>query len=1245
MKFTDAQQAAIDIRDKTLLVSAAAGSGKTFTLTQRILKSIIEDERDISRMLIVTFTRAAAAELKAKISKTLSAAIAEHPDDDHLQKQLVKLGSANICTIDSFFTTPVRTNFEKLGLPASVRLADDAELDQLRRESMKQAIESFLSGDDSDKAKALSELMSIISPARDNSNVIPTFIDTYQRLSTAPEGIERLKSHADRMKESANNDFFDTVEGGIIYDEILSRVSYAKNTFEKCLADFEKLTLVGSYYSSCFANDKAKCEDLLAKIKERKYSTAREVFAGFSVGRITSVPANVKDESFEYYQKLRTKVNKVLKEIPEHYLSDTPEEISACFIKASELCLTAYSLLADFERRYSEEKIKKGFCEFADMPKFMLRLLTNPDGSPSEYCMSLRECFDEVYIDEYQDVNEIQDKIFALIGDRHRFMVGDIKQSIYGFREAEPSIFANYRNKFKLHNKDDESSISAPENTIFMSDNFRCDENVIKFTNTVCSRVFSAFADSIGYTPNDDLVFSKGKPYPEYQSPAVEISIVTPEDESIYENAVDEAIDEQETNLSDKKKEDEKKLSDEACVTANEILRLLQCEKKADGTPIREGDIAVLVRSHNHAKPLMLALDILGIKYTSSSGNNFSDPYMLLLTDLLTVINNPRSDIPLCRLLTTATDTSESILAFEDMVDIRQNAPENYSLYDAMISFVEVGEDSELASKCREFISEVDRLRRLSNRVSADKLLRTLSSVERYSYLVETDAYVYLLDCACQYVKRTWNGLGNFLTYLNRLSTLGTSSSEHSSSDKSAVSIMTMHQSKGLEFCACFLFGLGKSINLADSRNPMIYSKELGLSFKLPPQSPDGDVFERIRTRYVTNPLWKAADIVIRNKQIEEEARILYVALTRARERLYLSASTRKAYNDLLTDALNCADLPYSIRKSKSYFETIMLALSKAEWNDDIFKARIYHKGYVDLASSSFFIKPTSTSASKESSDELELARLLEEGSQYDEKEKLLASLPSKVAASKVSPSMLDDSVFLPIPTGLLFSEGNEDTRDISRDSIESIRNRIMLMRSHNVNFDSLLEVNKKPTASEKGTATHLFLQFCNYKNVDENGLDAEIERLRTERFISDRTAKIIDRRQLEGFFKSELYSSIRTAAKVHREFRFRIFRPASDFTKNEELKSLIEDKKIFVQGSIDLIIEDMHGNLTLCDYKTDKVSAEEKVDRDLLLKNLKEKHGEQLLQYEYAIKRIFNQTPKNKYIYLTSLGEAIEIS
>lgn len=1247
MKFTDAQQAAIDVRGKTLLVSAAAGSGKTFTLTQRILRSIIEEERDISRMLIVTFTRAAASELKAKISKTLSQAIAEHPESVHLQNQLLKLGSANICTIDSFFTTPVRANFEKLGLPSSIRLADDAELDPIRRKMMRESIEALLGNVtlESVRENAIGQLMTIISPARDSSGVIPALIDTYKRLVTSPEGINRLGRHAKRLSDSASKDFFETDEGCAILQEITSRVTFAIKSCEKALADFEEYTLIGDYYSGVFTSDLEKCKVLLTALDERNYQKAKDAFEALEFGKMPSVRKEVKNEDFEYYHKLRSKkIVPMLKSIKEELLCEEAAVISRHFERTGELCSSVYLLLSDYEKRYSAEKLKKGFCEFSDMPKYMLSLLTEPDGSPSEYCRSLREDFDEVYIDEYQDVNEIQDTIFALIGDKNRFMVGDIKQSIYGFREAEPSIFAEYRKRFPLYDKDDDSSISSEENTIFMSNNFRCDENVIKFTNTVCSKVFGAFADSIGYTSNDDLVFSKELPDENYVSPRVILNIIDSVEYSELENAVDVAIDDQEKNeATDKDKKEQKMLSDEACVVANEIARLIRQERKANGEPIFAKDIAVLVRSHKHAKPLMLALDMLGINYASSKGGDiFSEPDMMILIDLLTVVNNPRSDIPLCRLLTTSVAGVSPVISFDELVRIRQSVPETYSLYDAVIDYAENGEEKSLKQACTDFVSEIDKMRRLSSRLSAEKLLRILISLDRYTPLAESESYIYLFDCACSYVKRSWNGLGSFLSYLERLSESTTSSAERPGQKADAVTIMTMHQSKGLEFCACFLFGLGKQINHSDSKSPMLYSKEFGLSLKLPHEAQeDNDVFETIKERYSSSPLWQAADAVTRAKQIEEEARILYVALTRARERLYLNATLKRRFLSLMTDAVNCADLNYSIQKSKSYIETVMLTLAKLDLDNDVFKVNVYRKGEVDLTAGASFIGDSALLRSADS-DDLELASLLTEGRMIDENELILSSLPSKVAASKVSPTMLDDSIFIAIPSS---DNADDDYNEPQRENIESIKNRIALMRSQKVSFDSLLEVNKKPSASEKGTATHLFLQFCDYENVEKNGLDDEIARLLEKRFISERTAKIIDRAQLEGFFKSGLYALIHAAKNIRREFRFRLFRPASDFTQNEQTKALVAEKKIFVQGSIDLIIETKDDEIILCDYKTDKVSSDERADRDLLLSSIKERHGEQLKQYKFAIQRIFGREPSKIFVYLTAIGEAIEIS
>ena len=253
--------------------------------------------------------------------------------------------------------------------------------------------------------------------------------------------------------------------------------------------------------------------------------------------------------------------------------------------------------------------------------------------------------------------------------------------------------------------------------------------------------------------------------------------------------------------------------------------------------------------------------------------------------------------------------------------------------------------------------------------------------------------------------------------------------------------------------------------------------------------------------------------------------------------------------------------------------------------------------------------------------------------------------IPSKIAASKATPDMLDKSVFAPVPTGKLFSESDEDAGQPDTDDEARIRARIELMRSQSTDFDSLLRANEKPTAAERGTAAHHFLQFCDYESVDRIGVEGEIERLREQRFISDRTASILDAGKLKSFFKSSLCDVAKNAQRVHREFHFRMFRPASDFTQNDEMARLAADKVIFVQGSIDLIIETADGKLILCDYKTDAVSAEERRDRHLLVENLKKRHGNQLAQYGYATERIFGKRPDKIYLFMLTIGECIEIT
>ncbi len=1224
-------------------MSAAAGSGKTFTLTQRIIKAIIEDSQDLSRLLIVTFTRAAAGELRAKISKALGEAIAAHPENIHLQKQLIKLGQAHISTIDSFFSDPVRANFEKLSLPASLRLADDSELAPIRDRIMSEVLDGFFALCDPYAKAELSEvgysnryteLMGIISGARDSSTILPTFFDIYKKLITSPIGLEQLQEHSKRLYENSKLDFFDTLEGQALRDELINTVRYAWMTFIKCSEDMQSDPFTASKYSADFIDNAELCHTLLNSIENGSYNDVLTAFSGFTPARITPVSSKEKTDVSEYYKNLRSSLNKKVKDIAKDRLYLSGEELSSLFLVYSDMCALLYEILKKFDERYSEEKNRRGVLEFSDMPKFMLRLLLDKNGNPTEYAISLSESFDEVYIDEYQDVNEIQDKIFELIGGERRFMVGDIKQSIYGFREAEPSIFAAYRKKFPLYDK--ENDICDGGSTIFMSENFRCDENVIDFTNLVCRDIFSAFSESIGYTPSDDLKFGKGKPFEGYVSPSVVLNIIEAPDEPDAQDE-DGEIEESESARG----ESSKNLGDEAIVVANEIADLLRSGKNADGSPTTAGNISILVRSHVYAKPLISALSVLNIKYAlSSKGELFENEDMRLLTNLLSVIDNPRDDMPLCHLLTTSSDIYTPDFTLEEIIKIRKNADSSLSLYDALEIYAELGEDEDIRARASRFIKIIEKMRDASGRMSADKLIKSLVSSERYSSLTLTDAYTYLYDSACRFVKNTWSSLYSFIGYFKDVMERGEAGAEPNSKTSDSVRIMTIHQSKGLEFNVCFLFGFGKQFNM-QNRYPVIFNKDFGPYMKLRPQT-DSKLIESIGSRYETNPIYKTVDKYIKLKALEEEARIFYVALTRARERLYISATLSKSF-DKYTEALRAsADRAYEIKKSRSYINWVLLTLSNCDDAKSIFEIKLKKKG--DAALTTPFKRVKSGAHRKPTDEELLLSSLLNLPAEQDGIASLPLSIPSKVAASKVSAHMLDDSIFSPIPSGILFSAEGDEPAELESESEKQIKARIELMRSAKKDFDSLLEVNKKPTSAEVGTATHAFLQFCDYENVDKNGIAAEIERLLERKFITERQARIIKRREIEGFFKSELYSLIRSAKNVRREFRFGMFRSAADFTENAELRRLLADKKIYIQGSIDLIIESENGEIVICDYKTDRISAEERHDLALLTDNMKKKHGDQLSEYSYAVREIFERVPDRVFIYSLALGDAVEI-
>ena len=468
MGFTDTQNKAIDMRNKTILVSAAAGSGKTTTLTERIIRLLTDCQNpaDIGRFLIVTFTNASAADLRAKITSAVSKALAADPANAHLNRQLLKLGSAHICTMDSFYLDVVKENFQSLGIGASVRIIDPNQREILMTEIMS-ALVSARYEESSDFADAMDCFMD----SRGSSKVEEELIALYTKLSGYPEFIEFLKTDGEMLEKEAK----------AIRSFCLDFFNYARPVLNSLCDEAE--TEFPSY-SPSISFDRDHMTNTYDAIAQGDYNRAYDLFSSYAnVGRarvkkksVESVAfANKQDTIRNDYERLRNK-----------FFSQSEESCRLLLERNALFCRETYSLLCEFHRLFSEKKRSMGVLDFEDNKRMSLRLFVDKDLNPTEYAKEFSRRFDAIYIDEYQDTDMVQDTIFRAISrSDNRFMVGDIKQSIYRFRGANPTVFAGYKNSFP-----DADEATGDECAIYMSENFRCDDGVINLTNAVSGFVF-----------------------------------------------------------------------------------------------------------------------------------------------------------------------------------------------------------------------------------------------------------------------------------------------------------------------------------------------------------------------------------------------------------------------------------------------------------------------------------------------------------------------------------------------------------------------------------------------------------------------------------------------------------------------------------------------------------------------------------------------------------------------------------
>lgn len=1227
MQYTAPQRAAIECRDRSIYLSAAAGSGKTAVLTARIIAALTDPVHptSLSRLLAVTFTESAALEMRTRIGRALSATLREGDGDGSLARELRLLPTADISTIDAFCHKLLRRYGTHI-VPEGFRVMDEAEADARRADLMEETIAAGYGGRiEGMSAEAFSTLSTRVTDLKGERRLGETLLSLYDRLTTYERGVASLDDYAARYIAKADEPVFSTSFGRLLAARIRTSMTpviedfltdYAEpiyaleatigdhslpDTIRAFAARFEALTDPTDYDAT-----RAACLAEVPKCNLKDFGKAWKPFLQES-----DLKKFLKDE---YGGALALAVGKrSASGLPPCLLYD--EAGWRALLRELGHTLAALScVLKAFDARYFADGRRRRAFDFNQLTRATYRLLIDEAGERTPVARSLSACYDMVCVDEYQDVSPLQHAIFAAVStERNRFYVGDIKQSIYRFRHAEPDIFASLRGAHPRLAYDPASGTPAAGEADayahFMGNNFRCDREIVSFVNAVFSFLFGAAGESIGYAPEtDDLVFTKDAGTTcLFPIPSVHCFDQIPNE--VLEQAAEENPDpdrEMRWTPADR----------EALRVAGEISRLLREETRTDGaTPLRPRDIVIISRTRQRrSSPLLRALDLYGIPVAPPEEESFfAVPEILLATSLLSVIDNPLSDIPLASVLCSPLyHMTPDLLA-----DIRREAGADIPLYDALRTYVE------RHPACAEgiaFLTQLASFRREAENSSVAHLLRRIFAETPLYSLAGADGrhaernLKLLYHEACTFAGAEYEGLHGFLRYVVRQSeSKKTFRSPGGAAPEDAVRITTIHGSKGLEYPVVFLYGAGQTFSTQDERATFLCDHELGVV--MPLRVGAGQV-------RLEHPLLELMKLTLRDKAREEEMRLLYVALTRAQERLYITGCPRGqasllgkgAAQERIEAARRHPDRP-RLLACTSYLEWL-LALS------DTPSGRIHCE--VDRAP---IFLPHAARAERTPRDRAAVGALTEQlRRQFAASEAIThpPRLPKKLAVSALHPRLLDGSegeeTPLPLPTGETDGAHEKHRR-----------------------LPSAYAGAAAPDPTERGIATHQFLQFCDFRRLADEGIEAEGERLLAGAYLTEAQMALIRPEELEAFRLSPLFAEMLAAREIRREFRFHMFLPAALFTSDEEEQERLAGEQLFIQGVIDAIITAEDGSMTLVDYKTDRLSRAELADPALAAHKLRERHREQLRYYAAAIERIFGRPPTHILLYSLHAGLAFD--
>ena len=1223
-------------KGRDILVAAAAGSGKTAVLVERIIQKILSKEEpiDVDELLVVTFTNASAAEMRHRIGEALEKAIDADPASRHLRKQLSLLNKASISTLHSFCMEVIRKYYYLIDVDPGFRIADETEAQLIRDEVMDELFEEEYGKKDNE---AFFNLVDSFTNDRSDSALMDIVRSIYDFARSNPLPDQYLQSIISMYDVSSIDNIEELSFIQALLFDIDLQLEAAREMIKRGL-EVTKLPGGPAPRAENFLDDLQMIDTLLLAKKD-SWETLYQGMQTWSFSRAKQVKGDQYDKDLtEKAQKLRDKAKKKLQDLKEELFSRKPESFLRDMEEMRPLIETLVHLVKEFSLRFEQVKREKGLVDYADLEHYCLGILTteiSAEGEflPSEAALAYQRHFNEVYCDEYQDTNMVQETILKLVTkkDEHNgnmFMVGDVKQSIYRFRLAEPNLFLSKYNRFKV---DGESSGIR----IDLARNFRSRKEVLDATNYLFKQIMGVKVGEIEYDEAAEL--RAGAPYPEEESYPVELLLINQNVEDKGSTATSEDEAEAELEGFDAVGLEQSQL--EARVIASKIKKLVAegapvyNTKTKSSRPLMYRDTVILLRSMTWAPQIIEEFKQQGIPiYANLSTGYFNATEVAIMISLLRVIDNPFQDIPLAAVL-----RSPIVGLNEEELSKIRIYQKRGSFWEAVTAFCkskQAENTAEFYGKLRRFYDFLTEWRRMARQGALSELIWQLYRDTQFYDFVgglpggkQRQANLRALyDRARQYEQTSFRGLFRFLRFIERMIERGDDlgAARALGEQEDVVRIMTIHSSKGLEFPVVFMAGMGRTFNMADVRKPYMLDKEYGFASKY--------VNAEKRISYPSLPQLAFK----RKKKMEmlaEEMRVLYVAMTRAKEKLYLTAT--------LKDAMKKID----------------------QWNDTASNTEWLLKDYERAAVSSYIDWIGPALVRHQDINELTISETVnalipEEITSHPSLWNISLISAEEIKKMEIEADIEEDHFLEMVQKGELVPAASPYAEEIksrleweysfsnasvhrSKQSVSEIkRQREIADEQSGTDLVSHFKksIVKRPkfmqekqlSPAERGSAMHMVMQHIDLtKSVSQESIEEQLTWMINKELLTPEQAEVIDKNLMVQFFESDLGIRYFKAKTISREVPFTLSLPARDVYpawKDEE-------ESVFVQGIIDCIFEDENG-LVLVDYKSDRISDRYKGGFEQAKPILEDRYKVQINLYTRAIEQIWKRKVTERYLF-----------